>query len=292
MRLVCCPNCRAQYDVAQARAEHFTCECGSAVAARVPREIERTAHRCGSCGALLEADASGCSYCGAAVEVAPDQAGTVCPGCYARNGATCRFCTACGIAFEPRPIPESRTELPCPACGALMPPGGVGRVPTHECPHCHGLWVPDDQFDHLVRQAIAACERAQLQDLAAPSPRVRGGRPDVGPVQYRRCPICQSFMLRRNYEQRSGVILDVCNEHGTWLDADELEQIRGFIVSGGLAEARASGKQQRDSEKQRRMRVQTAQVASARLGGAAQGSITYGREENPSLMDFLLSLLS
>ena len=40
-------------------------------------------------------------------------------------------------------------------------------------------------------------------------------------------------MLRRNFRRSSGVILDVCVEHGTWLDADELEQITGFILSGG-----------------------------------------------------------
>jgi hypothetical protein len=40
-------------------------------------------------------------------------------------------------------------------------------------------------------------------------------------------------MLRRNFRKSSGVILDVCGEHGSWLDADELEQITGFILSGG-----------------------------------------------------------
>jgi len=40
-------------------------------------------------------------------------------------------------------------------------------------------------------------------------------------------------MQRRNFRKSSGVILDVCVEHGSWLDADELEQITGFILSGG-----------------------------------------------------------
>ena len=40
-------------------------------------------------------------------------------------------------------------------------------------------------------------------------------------------------MLRRNFRRSSGVITDVCRDHGTWLDADELEQIAGFILSGG-----------------------------------------------------------
>jgi Zn-finger nucleic acid-binding protein len=40
-------------------------------------------------------------------------------------------------------------------------------------------------------------------------------------------------MHRRNYRKCSGVILDRCAEHGTWLDADELEQIAGFILEKG-----------------------------------------------------------
>ena len=40
-------------------------------------------------------------------------------------------------------------------------------------------------------------------------------------------------MRRRNFRKTSGVIIDCCNSHGTWLDADELERIAGFLLSGG-----------------------------------------------------------
>jgi Zn-finger nucleic acid-binding protein len=46
-------------------------------------------------------------------------------------------------------------------------------------------------------------------------------------------PECDQFMLRTNYKRSSGVILDECRAHGTWLDADELEQVAGFILAGG-----------------------------------------------------------
>jgi hypothetical protein len=44
-------------------------------------------------------------------------------------------------------------------------------------------------------------------------------------------------MHRKNYGKRSGVIVDWCGPHGTWLDADELEQIAHFIAGGGLRDA-------------------------------------------------------
>jgi Zn-finger nucleic acid-binding protein len=61
---------------------------------------------------------------------------------------------------------------------------------------------------------------------------VTGANPAAQAVCYRKCPVCEQFMHRRNFRKASGVIIDRCNEHGTWLDADELEQIAGYLASG------------------------------------------------------------
>jgi hypothetical protein len=42
------------------------------------------------------------------------------------------------------------------------------------------------------------------------------------------------MMHRKNFARISGVILDWCRPHGTWLDANELEQISAFVVAGGM----------------------------------------------------------
>jgi Zn-finger nucleic acid-binding protein len=59
-------------------------------------------------------------------------------------------------------------------------------------------------------------------------------------IRYRRCPECGEFMQRKNFAGRSGVIVDWCGDHGTWLDADELELISAFVLSGGMHEAPAA----------------------------------------------------
>ena len=38
--------------------------------------------------------------------------------------------------------------------------------------------------------------------------------------------------------RRSGVVLDVCKEHGLWFDLDELRRVLAFISAGGLDRAR------------------------------------------------------
>jgi Zn-finger nucleic acid-binding protein len=118
-----------------------------------------------------------------------------------------------------------------------MPPRQIGGVGVNECLSCNGLWAPGESFDLLVSRAIRARQLASPAELHAFKPRVTGSNPARQGVQYRNCPECDEYMARRNYRKKSGIIIDTCSEHGIWLDADELEQIAGFILSGAAGES-------------------------------------------------------
>ena len=61
-------------------------------------------------------------------------------------------------------------------------------------------------------------------------------------------------MVRKNYGGKSGVILDLCREHGLWFDARELEQVLHWIRGGG--EARAyERREQEQRQRERRRRI-------------------------------------
>jgi Zn-finger nucleic acid-binding protein len=113
-----------------------------------------------------------------------------------------------------------------------MPARSIAGIGINECPECNGIWAPGQRFDLLVAKAIEARQSADPAKLAELKPRVKGGNPARQRVMYRKCPVCETQMARSNFRKSSGVITDRCNEHGTWLDADELEQIAGFILSG------------------------------------------------------------
>ena len=49
-------------------------------------------------------------------------------------------------------------------------------------------------------------------------------------------------MTRRNYGRDSGVILDMCREHGIWFDAEELARILVWIRAGGQEKKRPEPK--------------------------------------------------
>jgi Zn-finger nucleic acid-binding protein/ribosomal protein L40E len=232
MRLVACGNCHTQYDVSDVVEKTFPCRCGEILENRPPAPVDAEIRRCGACGALVTPDAENCDYCSSAIVRDDRDLSLICPECYARNAEDSRFCTACGVTFSPEAVRIEGHELPCPVCSALMPPRQIGGVGINECGSCNGLWVPGENFDLLVSRAIEARKNADPATLMALEPRVTGSNPASQKVQYRKCPECDGFMHRRNFRKSSGVIIDRCSTHGTWLDADELEQIAGFILSG------------------------------------------------------------
>jgi Zn-finger nucleic acid-binding protein len=239
MRIVACPRCRAHYDVTTHAGQSFACPCGAMVSAGLLHAVDAPVRRCGSCGALLAEDADACAYCRARV-TREGELSLICPECYARNARDSRFCTACGVEFRPQPVPEETKPLDCVRCGTPMQSRRVADVLVQECAACHGLWTEGDRFDRLVDRAVEAWAKAKPDSLEVRGPRRTGGNPVTERVEYRKCPQCRRSMDRRNYRRTSGVIIDRCHDHGTWLDADELERIAGFVQSGGLERAKAA----------------------------------------------------
>ncbi len=98
------------------------------------------------------------------------------------------------------------------------------------------MWLAGQTFQALeersrTRQLSWTPERGT--EVAAGS--IDRGKPTA--PMYRPCPECTKLMNRRNYGRRSGVIVDVCSEHGLWFDLGELSRILAWIRDGGLAHA-------------------------------------------------------
>jgi Zn-finger nucleic acid-binding protein len=280
VQLVACPVCHSQYDVSQVITERVSCRCGEAIEIRELRAVDAVIARCGSCGAQVQPAAQSCTYCDSAIVRDPDKLSLICPECFARNADQSRFCVACGVAFAPQPLPCDGRELPCPACDTRMPPSQVAGIAVNECPGCHGIWVAGDHFDALVKRAA---KRREERSPTADAPRHARGNPLERGVRYRRCPECDQFMLRSNYKRSSGVILDECRAHGTWLDADELEQVAGFILAGGRTSAML------EAEHAEAERSAAAAFARARIEKQVDQHLLGARHR--SLLDLFLKLL-
>ena len=91
-------------------------------------------------------------------------------------------------------------------------------------------------------------------------------------------------MNRNNFAKASGVIVDICKQHGVWFDADELPKIVDFIQKGGMEIARQREKNEINDERSRlrdeRLKLGM-QDQSANLGSI------FENEDNVSVRNFV-----
>ena len=123
----------------------------------------------------------------------------------------------------------------------------IGGSNVRECPKCEGIWTDVD----TLRQICADREKqAAVLGLPGQLPSNEGVEIEKQ-IRYLPCPVCAALMNRVNFANFSNVIVDVCREHGTWFDRDELRRIVEFIRAGGLDKARA--REMADLEEDRRL---------------------------------------
>ncbi len=219
--------------------------------------MEAATLNCRSCGAAVGEDDVRCPYC-------RSQLATVaCPRCLAMVSVHAAHCSHCGA--EVMRNEGVATELACPSCKAALVHTSVGEAHLDSCNACGGVWVAQKEFERI---AGGREERGGvLGALPGEGPR---GPIQAEAIRYRPCAQCGKFMNRVNYARNSGVILDVCKDHGLWFDRDELRRVLAFIEGGGLDKNR--DREIRELDEKRRNAVPDApQSILMADAGQAQG---------------------
>jgi len=131
------------------------------------------------------------------------------------------------------------TEVSCPhgklRLQTVTPNGALS------CSQCGGGFCSRSVLEGLLRQVEIS---PPVGAYARPSSSL------AGPVRYVACPVCSELMLRRNFGETSGVVIDVCKQHGVWFDRGELGKILEFCASGELAQAQAGALERHEARQQ------------------------------------------
>jgi Zn-finger nucleic acid-binding protein len=185
--------------------------------------------KCPMCGAAAASDASRCDHCGARL------ATVACPSCFGMMFVGLQFCPHCGAKADRQDSAAPAKPQPCPRCKTILEAVVIGGSKLLECPACEGIWS-----DAETLRQICANQEQQAAVLGMPThlPPTDPTAPD-NHVRYLPCPVCGDLMNRVNFANFSNVIVNVCLQHGTWLDCDELRRIVEFIRAGGMEKARA-----------------------------------------------------
>jgi len=165
-----------------------------------------------------------------------------CKHCSAPLPSKSIICDYCGVRNDielkrkrkVHALPKS--ERTCPDCLIFLDSIDIGkntRFIIEKCERCFGLFFDNDELQRLLEARLEKSywiDKHKLHSLLQhPLHKDK--------VIYRRCPVCNKLMQRKNHLNRSGVITDVCKDHGIWLDAGELKQIQEWTALGGRANA-------------------------------------------------------
>lgn len=106
----------------------------------------------------------------------------------------------------------------CPACGADLVQG-PSTWQVLACLSCGGVWA-----DVPASRQITTTVDRELVGMAKKVAEHAESTPDLEPLprRSRRCPICGGGLTA---VRSAHVSLDVCAEHGTWFDRDELGRL-------------------------------------------------------------------
>jgi Zn-finger nucleic acid-binding protein len=131
--------------------------------------------------------------------------------------------------------------MQCPSCDLPLESEIVAGQPFDRCVRCSG-----EYFSHHALHELLSAHAGQPGEAEAS---YRRPSPFSDPVRYRKCPSCGEPMLRRNFCESSGIVVDVCAAHGVWLDRGELASLIEFAATGAMAEAERRSGERKDARK-------------------------------------------
>lgn len=204
-----------------------------------------------------------------------------CPACGRPNAPTKRACMYCGAPLPtseaiyspltpepppPPPSPLSGLALVCPRCeGVALVEGDLSGLTIHRCEACLGVMMDGNTFDYLIRRQLHVVSQRELAGESRSTGFVERGILDAT-INYVKCPVCLRQMTRKNYAKCSGVMYDVCYDHGVWLDDHELQQLLAFVATGGLEMAEQFERAAEEDLKRMRARAEEVRKDAARYG--------------------------
>ncbi|AUX44592.1 hypothetical protein SOCE26_060580 [Sorangium cellulosum] len=209
---------------------------------------------CLGCGLALDEAERGCPRCAGASAVVR------CGGCYQVNPPDAERCAGCGHELGLEPIGEP-DPLRCLDCDEPFSAFRAATGLLRDCRRCGGQLV-----DHALLRDLLS--HREIYGRSAPRPPPRAGALDLR-VRYVRCPVCRQLMNRKNFAGKSGVIVDICRQHGTWFDRGELPQLLAFAEAGGTARAR---QQLAEEDERSRRQAELARDAARRASAVAPAS--------------------
>ncbi|MFH1810831.1 MAG: zf-TFIIB domain-containing protein [Pseudomonadota bacterium] len=275
--IIACEKCKLQYDVrSYPEGTRVQCRCHNLLT--VPAHVIE-AVRCPSCGGTADPRLGRCNFCHTMLSR------RACPRCAAAVREEAKFCDQCGETLRPMSTEmASATAHDCPRCKVPLFAQTCAQYPVEVCAECLGMWIVHDVLEQIYHDVPRRLEPALTRDVQVAKPEEMRERLGQNAAAYIPCPSCGTMMNPVNYARKSGVIVDICRQHGVWFDADELNKILEFFTKGG---ARHDDVMAREKERIQ-AELRATRMAEAGATGQRMQTPTHGGLFGSAMRGFLL----
>ena len=185
---------------------------------------------CPNCGGAVASDRTQCEFCNSRLKT------VACASCLGLMFLGSKHCGHCGREVRKVEVFPDEKVGDCPRCKRPLESLRIQATQVRECMGCGGIWTSAQTFE-----SICADKEEQSAVLTFIDAQTFDSRPAAA-INYIPCPDCKQLMNRSNFARSSGVIIDLCKQHGVWFDAEELPKILDFIDKGGLVRSREKQK--------------------------------------------------
>jgi len=232
---------------------------------------------CPNCGAGVASDSTSCEFCHTRLKT------VACPNCLGLIFFGSKFCEHCGAETVNAESSADQDLGKCPRCNIDLKKLNIDKISLSECDRCDGVWSDAETFEKIC---LDRDERSAALTFFGERPATV---PTKIPIRYVACPVCKQLMNRSNFARSSGVIIDLCKQHGVWFDAGELPKIVEFIENGGLARAREKERialdEEREKIREERRQLELYEMRSGSYPGRSNGFDVAGSDFFKALFD-------
>ncbi|MEK7724652.1 MAG: zf-TFIIB domain-containing protein [Acidobacteriota bacterium] len=227
---------------------------------------------CPNCGAGALSDYARCNFCETRLKT------VACPSCFGLMFIGSQHCSHCGEKVVQAETAKAERSGDCPRCKIALNSLQIQEISLLECLKCGGFWSDSETFENIC------AERESQANVLGFIGNKHFPKTNIA-INYVPCPDCKQLMNRNNFARFSGVILDICKQHGVWFDAEELPKIIEFIRRGGLDHARHKEKIQ--LQEQRRELADKQRQITLENRRFQQSNLTWSETDSLSIRGFV-----
>jgi uncharacterized protein len=115
----------------------------------------------------------------------------------------------------------------CSGCKKAMAEVVVEGVTIDTCAQCGGVWLDSGEADDLAKKGGKTSPKDELKKKKYELLKQWKVSPQDPRPTDRSCPRCEEHLVRVNYKQVPGLLVDKCpKDCGLYLDKGELEKVR------------------------------------------------------------------